>query len=137
MPNRFETLDKSRDQLKEDGVEKTARRIAATWFSKGKDAERYSDCVKLGENVTIDTALSGLRAMETWDGRDALSKIEHPTLVLWGDGDQSYDWQQPEALWKGIPNSKLAVMPNCGHNAHMENPNLFKTLVESFLPETA
>jgi pimeloyl-ACP methyl ester carboxylesterase len=137
MPNRFETLDRSRERLHEDGVKSTAQRITATWFAKGKAASRYSACAKLGENVTIETALAGLKAMETWDGRDALSAIHQPTLVLWGDGDQSYDWRQPEALWTGITNSKLAVMPGCGHNAHMENPDLFNTLVEKFLPETA
>ncbi len=137
MPNRFETLDRSRERLHEDGVKSTAQRITATWFSEGKDASQYSASAKLGENVTIDTALAGLRAMETWDGRDALSAINQPTLVLWGDGDQSYDWRQPEALWTGITNSQLAVMPGCGHNAHMENPDLFNALVEKFLPATA
>jgi pimeloyl-ACP methyl ester carboxylesterase len=137
MPNRFETLDKSRERLHEDGVKSTAQRITATWFAEGKTANRYSASAKLSENVTIDTALAGLRAMETWDGRDALSGIRQPTLVLWGDGDQSYDWRQPEALWTGIANSQLAVMPGCGHNAHMENPDLFNALVENFLPDTA
>lgn len=136
MPNRFETLGKSRERLQADGVKSTAQRIAATWFNKGKAADGYSVCAKLSENVTIETALAGLSAMETWDGSEALPTILQPTLVLWGDGDQSYDWHQPEALWTGIAGSNLAVMPGCGHNAHMEKPHLFNSIVGDFLPET-
>lgn len=137
MPNRFETLDKSRKRLQADGVKSTAQRIVATWFTKGKAADGYSACATLGESVTIETALAGLSAMETWDGREALATIRQPTLVLWGDGDQSYDWHQPEALWTGIVSSNLAVMPCCGHNAHMESPEIFNAILEKFLPETA
>ncbi len=75
--------------------------------------------------------------MENWDGRAALAGIAQPTLIVWGDKDRSYGWQQPEALWKGIANSNLAVMPGCGHNAHMENPELFNTIVHDFLTEEA
>jgi 2-hydroxy-6-oxonona-2,4-dienedioate hydrolase len=27
------------------------------------------------------------------------------------------------------------VMPDCGHNAHMENPELFNSILRKFLPE--
>ncbi|KLN61806.1 alpha/beta hydrolase [Kiloniella spongiae] len=135
MPNRFETLDQSRKRLRSDGVKATAERIASTWFTNGKDALRYQECASLNDNVTTETALAGLRAMETWDGRDAMSSISQKTLVLWGDRDQSYDWTQPESLWTGIKESSLAVMPDCGHNAHMENPELFNSILRKFLPE--
>lgn len=135
MPNRFETIDMSRERLLADGVKATAQRIVATWFVDGENADDYQFCTQLNENVTIKTALAGLSAMEAWDGRPALSDIPQPTLILWGDSDQSYGWSQPEALWTGIPGSSLAVMPGCGHNAHLEKPGLFNAIVENFLPE--
>ncbi|WP_216825458.1 alpha/beta fold hydrolase [Kiloniella sp. EL199] len=135
MPNRFETLDQSRKRLRNDGVKATAERIASTWFINGEHALRYKECALLNDNVTTETALAGLKAMETWDGRDAMSSIDQKTLVLWGDRDQSYDWAQPESLWTGIRKSSLAVMPDCGHNAHMENPELFNSILRKFLPE--
>lgn len=136
MPDRFETIDMSRERFRVDGVKTTARHIVATWFMDGENAEGYSACIGLGENVTPQTAMAGLSAMEAWDGRSALPDIHQPTLVLWGDSDQSYGWSQPEALWHGISGSNLAVMPGCGHNAHMEKPELFNAIVENFLPET-
>lgn len=133
LPDRFETIEQSRARLRTEGVRPTARRIAATWFSQGEAAQDFAACAALGENVSTTSALAGLTAMENWDGRAALSAIRQPTLIIWGDRDRSYGWQQPEALWKGIAGSNLAVMPGCGHNAHQENPALFETILRDFL----
>lgn len=137
LPDRFETIQQSRARLEQEGVGLTARRIAATWFAKGEAADDYPSCVKLGEGVSTASALAGLTAMEGWDGRAALGGIVQPTLIIWGDQDRSYGWQQPEALWTGIANSNLAVLPGCGHNVHQENPDLFNAIVRNFLKEGA
>lgn len=135
MPDRFETLETSRQRVRTEGLPATAKRIAATWFAKGAKAKGYPICVQLGRDVSLETALAGLTAMERWDGRGSLADIKRPTLVIWGDGDQSYGWPQPEALWRGIKGSHLGVLPGCGHNAHMEQPEIFNAIVENFLPE--
>jgi len=135
LPDRFETIDESRQRFLAQGVAPTAKQIASNWFTQGEQAEGYELCCELGAGVSQDTALNGLTAMETWDGRNALAAIKQPTLVLWGDRDKSYGWDQPAALWKGIENSSLAVMPNSGHNAHMEKPEIFNAIVENFLPK--
>lgn len=135
MPDRFETIDASRGRVRSDGANATAQRIAATWFTQGERATGFPICVTLGEKVSTNTALAGLTAMETWDGRRLLGHITQPTLVIWGDCDRSYGWSQPEALWRGIKGSNLGVLPGCGHNAHMEQPDIFNAIVERFLPE--
>ncbi len=137
LPDRFETIDRSRARVQADGVDATVRRIAATWFVEQDKARGFDDCVALGRNVSVESALAGLTAMETWDGRAALGTIAQPTLVIWGDKDRSYGWQQPEALWTGIEDSNLAVMPGCGHNAHLESPALFNTILRDFLTDEA
>tara|TARA_R110002124_G_scaffold49437_8_gene144945 strand:- start:4944 stop:5702 length:759 start_codon:yes stop_codon:yes gene_type:complete len=133
LPGRFETIDESRERLKQDGVPVTASRIAATWFSKGDKADAFAVCRELGARVSMETALHSLTAWETWDGRAALSAIRCRTLVMWGDRDKSYDWDQPQALWRGISNSDLAVLPGCAHNAHLEKPVLFNAILEDFV----
>ncbi|WP_299848926.1 alpha/beta hydrolase [uncultured Roseovarius sp.] len=135
LPDRFETIDQSRTRLTTEGVAPTARRIAATWFARGEAAAEFADCAALGEHVSTASALAGLTAMENWDGRAALAGMTQPTLIVWGDKDRSYGWQQPEALWKGIPGSNLAVMPGYGHNAHLENPELFNSIIRHFLTD--
>ncbi|KEO54907.1 alpha/beta fold hydrolase [Thioclava pacifica] len=133
MPGRFETIAQSRDRLLRDGVPDTARRIAATWFRQGESAEGFALCLSLGQQAREQAAIASLKAWENWDGRPALGAIASPTLVLWGSRDRSYDWTQPEALWRGIPGADLAVVPGCAHNVHMEKPDLFNRLVADFL----
>lgn len=137
LPDRFETIEVSRQRLGAEGIESTTRRIAATWFLHGDKADGYEACVALGLKASMQAALASLSAWETWDGRADLNAIDADTLVLWGDRDRSYGWQQPEALWRGIANSSLAVVPGCAHNVHMEKPNLFNTIVGDFLPTTS
>lgn len=135
LPGRFETIDASRVRLKRDGVAPTARMIAATWFRAGEAAQGFAVCEALGRLVSLETALASLTAWERWDGRPGLARIACETLVLWGDCDRSYNWSQPEALWRGITRSSLAVVPGSAHNVHMEKPNLFNALVADFLGE--
>lgn len=80
-----------------------------------------------------ETALAGLTAMETWDGRAALPAITQKTLVIWGDRDQSYRWPQPQALWQGVKNSSLCVLPGCAHAMHLEQPEIFNQIIARFL----
>ncbi len=134
LPDRFETIATSRRRLEKEGIDKTVRRIAATWFLDGEASTGYETCVDLGLKASMQAALASLAAWETWDGRPDLQSIEADALVVWGDRDRSYGWQQPEALWRGIPNSSLAVVPGCAHNVHMEKSDLFNSIIGDFLP---
>lgn len=133
LPGRFETIAQSRARILAEGLTATARRIAATWFLQGEAAAEFAICEALGRKVSLQAALASLTAWEGWDGRPALAQIRARTLVIWGSHDRSYDWSQPEALWRGIPNAELAVVPGCAHNVHMENERLFNLLVVDFL----
>lgn len=133
MPDRFETIAASRNRIENDGVQRTAERIAATWFVEGAKAAGYPLCVQLGNMVRPKTAQDGLTAMAGWDGRNALPEVAQKTLVIWGDRDRSYTWAQPLALWGGIADSELCVLPNCAHAAHLEVPALFNQVIARFL----
>lgn len=133
LPGRFETLDESGRRVEADGVEATGRRISATWFQQGEAAAGYQDCANLTSMTGMQAALAGLTAMGGWSGVAALSKISSPTLVLWGDSDRAYQWEQPEMLWREIKNAQLAVIPDCSHAVHMEKPDLFNAILLDFL----
>ena len=110
-----------------------ARRAVASWFMEGEKAPRFELSMELGGKASIQAVLAGLSAMEAWDGRSALHRFSMPTLVLWGDGDRTYSWSQPEALWRGIAGAELAVVPGCAHNVHLEKPTIFNALLDDFL----
>ncbi len=133
MPGRFETIEASRRGVRAKGIEETGRRIAATWFQHGKSADGYAVCAELAVKASLQAALAGLSAMESWSGVSALSKIASPTLILWGDGDRAYLWPQPQQLWREIADAQLGVIPGCSHAVHLEKPHLFNAMLLDFL----
>ena len=135
MPGRFETIDESRAAIRRQGAGATGRRIAATWFLHGESGRGYELCTELALNATEQAALAGLTAMQAWSGEAALAEFRMPTLVLWGDGDRAYLWEQPQQLWRGIEGAQLAVIPGCSHAVHLEKPHLFNATLQDFLGE--
>jgi len=133
MPGRFETIDESRNRVTDEGAELTGRRISASWFLHGEKAAGYEVCSRLAIRATVQAALAGLKAMEAWSGVASLSKIDSRTLILWGDKDKAYRWNQPEQLWREITHASLAVIPGCSHAVHLEKPHLFNAMLLDFL----
>lgn len=133
LPDRFESIEVSRERLINDGVETTSRRIAAKWFRDGDAARGFDLVAKIGSATSREAALAGLDAMAHWDGRGALETLTMPTLILWGELDQSYRWNQIDLLWRRLPNAQLAVIPGASHAASLEKPHLFLAVLDDFL----
>lgn len=136
LPGRFETIEKSKERAKIEGAKATARRIAATWFLDQENAPAFEHCATIAEQSTIGAITSGLDAMRSWSGTRNLSSINSKTLVIWGDSDRTYQWQQAHLLWDSIIQASLAVVPECSHAIHLEKPNIFNRLVLDFLNST-
>jgi pimeloyl-ACP methyl ester carboxylesterase len=66
------------------------------------------------------------------DTTDRLTKIEVPTLVLWGDDDRRSPMNIAEQLHDAIPDSELAIIANAGHVSNMEQPEGFNAQVGRF-----
>jgi pimeloyl-ACP methyl ester carboxylesterase len=106
LPGRVESIAQTRARLMDSGLTATATRIAATcFFGRGTGRRFFALCQAIGEKAGLQAALASLTAWENWDGHPGLAHIASPTLALWGSHDRSYDWSQPESLWRGIPNS--------------------------------
>ncbi len=133
IPGRFETIAESKKRANADGSVSTARRIAASWFLHGENAEAYEGCAEIAAQASLGAILAGLDAMEGWTGKARLAELEPATLIIWGDMDRTYNWQQTETLWRSIPNTNLCVFPNCAHAIHLENPTGFDSALKSFL----
>lgn len=133
LPGRFETIETSKQRALSDGASATARRISATWFKEQETACAYEACASIAERSSIQAILSGLDAMSTWTGTAKLPALSSRTLIVWGDHDRTYPWSQTEQLWQSVPNASLAVIPDCAHAAHLENPDLFNSIVRGFL----
>lgn len=133
LPGRFETMEQSRQRLRSDGVAATGQRISAKWFVRGADDPAHALCARLASQAGEDAALAGLNAMEAWDGRAHLGDLRVPTQLIWGEHDRSYNFEQVQALWRGIPDCSLAVIPRASHAAHLEQPALFHEILRATL----
>ena len=133
IPDRFESLDVSIKRLKEEGIKETVKRIPPKWFVNGNKAKNYYLCENAVKETSEETADNALNAMKNWNGLENLKNIKNETLIIWGDKDVSYNFDQVEMLNKNIPNSKLEIFKNCCHNVHLEEPEKFNKTVKNFL----
>ena len=62
-----------------------------------------------------------------------LKNITNETLIIWGDHDKSYTFNQIMILKNNIKNSQLSIFKNCAHNVHLENVDKFNKTVKDFL----
>ncbi|HEY4678273.1 MAG TPA: proline iminopeptidase-family hydrolase, partial [Candidatus Angelobacter sp.] len=65
---------------------------------------------------------------------DKLSTIHVPTLLICGDHDESNP-RLSRTMHEKIARSKLAIMPQSGHMAFVDQPNLYIKTVAEFLKE--
>jgi 3-oxoadipate enol-lactonase len=77
-------------------------------------------------------ALAGLAARA--DSGPTLREIEVPTLVVCGAEDALTPPADSEAIQRGIPGSRLEVIPKAGHLSSLEDPAAFNAALLAFLP---
>ncbi len=95
-----------------------------------------------GFNNYCTVVSNSLRGMLDNPVNDKLSQIMQPTLVLFGLNDKFipsriFHKTTPEAIARAgaekIPNSKLVLIPECGHFIPFEKPDEFNDAVSDFL----
>lgn len=74
-----------------------------------------------------------LQAMAEADLRDVLSRIDVPTLLLYGDQDARSPVEVGQDLHESIPGSSLVILPGVGHFSSVEGAERFNREVRSFL----
>jgi pimeloyl-ACP methyl ester carboxylesterase len=79
---------------------------------------------------------SGLRAMAraaAEDLRDALPRVQQPTLLVYGDEDVRAPLSVAHAIRDRIARSQLTVLAGAGHVCNIEEPEAFNSRVRGFL----
>jgi len=133
IPGRFETIDVSREKLKNNGLDNTAYRVAKTWFIEEEKSKYFYLCEEAGKQTSLEAADNALVAMKNWNNIENLKNIKNETLIVWGEQDKAYNYNQVETLNNNIFNSDLKVIKGCSHNVHLEKPDEFNRMVEEFL----
>lgn len=65
-----------------------------------------------------------------------LHRIHLPTLIVWGDSDRLIPPAYGPAFQSLIPDSRLEIIPRCGHLPQIERPAEFVSAVTKFIGAT-
>ena len=60
-----------------------------------------------------------------------------PTLLVVGDRDVFVPVDHAPALYRQLPEAQLCIVPDCGHQAMVLRPALFREVAERFYRSTA
>jgi pimeloyl-ACP methyl ester carboxylesterase len=123
-----------------EGASQVARRYAvgpSRVQFQNKNPRGWAEfAAALGEHSAEGAALTmrGVQAARPslYALRDELAAIRAPVLIMVGDEDEGC--LEPALMLKRtIPSSGLAVLPQTGHTANLEDPGLFNAAVDRFL----
>lgn len=133
MRTRFETVAETLERIGQEGIDATARRIAATWFVEGERAPMYDFCVAAAGQPDQAAAMAAIENFQHWDVTERLGELNMPVMIICGDRDRSYNLEDTLTMMRRIEGSQLCVLPNCSHAAHLESPGAFTEILTTFL----
>ena len=96
--------------------------------------------VRMQNLCPVEFYLRHLIARQSHDTSGRLKDIRQPTLILVGEDDRNMTSEinhrmSSEILAKGIPNSKLVVLPNERHSYFFANPDAAHKIIRDFIKE--
>lgn len=96
---------------------RVAKLLKKLGFSRRSDGKMYP----IFKNVVM------------FDQTKYLPNIKIPTLLVWGENDTEVPLRIAKEVNALIPGSRLVTIENAGHNAHLDNPNLFYGTIKKFI----
>jgi pimeloyl-ACP methyl ester carboxylesterase len=64
---------------------------------------------------------------------ERVNEIDVPTLVFWGELDVMFDISNAKHLDDALPNSRLLVLPEAGHLAWSDQPEIFASMITDWV----
>lgn len=74
-------------------------------------------------------------AFRAWNIETEIGKIVSPLLAIQGEDDEYGTLDQIHALRRHVPQTRLAVLPRCGHSPHRDQPEAVIRETEKFMRE--
>ncbi|MDB5885938.1 MAG: 3-oxoadipate enol-lactonase [Polaromonas sp.] len=108
------------------------REISAHWF-RALPTDFFDGYVERACTAPLEAMIEVQQSLLDTDCRPLLGRITAPTLVVFGAYDAGRTIDHAETLLAGIPNSRLAHMPDSGHTPTVETPAAFDTALHAFL----
>jgi pimeloyl-ACP methyl ester carboxylesterase len=80
-----------------------------------------------------DCHITGGRSTLTYSLRPELPKLSMPTLLIWGDKDSFGPPSLAKELAQSMPQGRAEVVPDAGHLAWLDQPDIVASLITDFL----
>jgi len=96
--------------------------------------EGYNGLAILG-GATFDIGFENFVKVISLDLSDRYSKIQQPTLLIWGDQDTETPLWMGRQMEKDIPDAGLVVLQGGTHFAYLEQVQRFNKIAHVFLME--
>jgi len=94
--------------------------------------KKFISRLAANDGLTIRSLLSALQASAEWLD-EQLHHITIPTLVTWGAEDRIVPLTLGKHLAAHIPNAKMAIIEQCGHEPMNEKPDVFLANIREFI----
>ena len=120
--------------LERPGVD-AARDLVTTLLTPDAPRWMVEEQIAMISQSRPATSRAMVTNIATVDLRPLLSRIRAPTLLLYGQNDNRAPETVARTLHKGIPGSRLIFLPNAGHCAHIQAPDLWNRAVLNFLAD--
>jgi pimeloyl-ACP methyl ester carboxylesterase len=89
-----------------------------------------------GPGMATDEFAKVVRAVARFHETDvALSAIDVPTLVLYGEDEPPFLRRQAALLGTEIPSATVRAVPDAGHASNLDDPAFFTSALSSFLTD--
>ena len=135
------------DMVKLTPVQQLRANIVVNFYNMPQDAEfMVSDRIILRKAKDFEkycyTVVKSVEAMVDQPVYDFLEKITQPTLIIFGENDNlipnrylhgGKTYNVAKIGNEKIPDSKLVMIPCCGHFAQFEKPEVFNKAVIDFI----
>jgi len=101
-------------------------------FAGNPPAEFVPLLKEIAADVRPGSLGTQLLVMAEADQRDLLPRIASPTLLIWGELDARSPLSIARQFEHAIADTKLVVIPGCGHVSNLEQPDEFNEAVREF-----
>lgn len=130
---RLHTLDVMPDALLTGSVKAFAGKTSER--TKPEVVAAISSSVRRAHARSVAWAIDSV-VPERRDQHALLARIDRPVLVVAGEEDRTFRVAETRSMADAIPGSLFRVLPQVGHLAALEAPELVNTLIEEFLAAT-
>jgi pimeloyl-ACP methyl ester carboxylesterase len=119
----------------QNNLEATVDLLVRWMYGEGADPNLLRLGARRLRGVKPDVLHADFAACDAFDRRSDINRIDLPTLILCGDADLMTPPKSSEHLRDQISGSQLVMIPNAGHMAALQQPQVVARHIEAFLAQ--